>query len=169
VQAVLAWFDLSYLEEKFDKWLVYFLGLVEPLTAGELKEMMSRFKSSPRLTAVVTQGKEAADQALLRLFRLQGQDRLDLYRLLSPMATEFLLYMMAKSRQENSRRAISLYFTHLKHLKPELKGRDLLAMGHPAGPMIKEMLNHIHEARLIEEVKTRAEEEDLIIRAFGRP
>ena len=31
VQAVLSWMDLSYLEEKYERWLVYFLGLVEPL------------------------------------------------------------------------------------------------------------------------------------------
>ncbi len=169
VQAVLAWYNLSYLQEKFARWLVYFLGLVEPLAPDELKEMMNRFKPSPRLAAALTQGKEAADQALLSLFRLPEPDRSEIYRLLSPLNTEFLLYMMAKSRQESSRRAISLYFTHLKHLKPELRGRDLVAMGYPAGPLLKEMLNLLHQARLNEEVKTRAEEENLIRRAFGRP
>ena len=169
VQAVLSWYDLLYLEEKFERWLVYFLGLVEPLAPEELREMMNRFKTSPKLATAVTQGKEAADQALLTLFRLQEASRSDIYRLLSPLDTEFLLYMMAKSRQESSRRAISLYFTHLKYLKPELRGRDLVAMGYPPGPLIKEMLSMLHEARLNEEVKTRAEEEELIRRAFGRP
>ena len=75
--------------------------------------------------------------------------------------------MMAKSRQEASRRAISLYFTHLKHLKPELKGRDLIALGYQPGPQIREMLTLLHEARLNEEVQTIGQELALIREHYG--
>jgi tRNA nucleotidyltransferase (CCA-adding enzyme) len=167
VQGVLSWFDLLYLEEKFERWLVYFLGLVEPLNPEELEEMVERFKISPKKALAITRGKEAADQTLLQLYRLGEADRVKIYRLLSPLATEYLLYMLAKTKQETSRKAISLYFTHLKHLKPELRGRDLLALGFAPGPLIKEMLERLHEARLTEEVKTRQEELDLIRRSFG--
>ena len=167
VQAVLSWFDLLYLEEKFDHWLVYFLGLVEPLTPAELEEMVQRFKISPKKAAAIVRGKEMADQTLVRLYQLGEAGRVPIYRLLSFLNTEYLLYMLAKTRQKASKRAISLYFTHLKHLKPELRGRDLLAMGFTPGPLIKEMLERLHEARLNEEVKTRAEEVELIRRGFG--
>jgi len=167
VRAVLAWFDLSYLEEKFDRWLVYFLGLVEPLAPEELKEMLSRFKLPPKLEAAILQGKTEADAALLKLFRLGEPSRSQIYRLLSPIGTEYLLYMMAKSRQEASKRAISLFFTHLKHLKPEVKGRDLLALGFRPGPLIKEILNMLHEARLNEVVQSKREELELIRRCYG--
>ncbi len=167
VQAVLSWFDLLYLEEKFDRWLVYFLGLVEPLTPEELEEMVQRFKISPKKAAAIVAGKEAADQTLNRLYQLGDAGRVPIYRLLSALNTEYLLYMLAKTRQKASKRAISLYFTHLKHLQPELRGRDLLAMGFKPGPLIKEMLERLHEARLNEEVKTRSEEVDLIRRGFG--
>jgi len=167
VQAVLSWFDLLYLEEKFERWLVYFLGLVEPLTPEELREMVQRFKISPKKAAAIARGKETADQTLVRIYQLGDAGRVPIYRLLHPLGTEYLLYMLAKTRQKASKRAISLYFTHLKHLKPELRGRDLLAMGFAPGPLIKEMLERLHEARLTEEIKTRAEEVVLIRRAFG--
>jgi tRNA nucleotidyltransferase (CCA-adding enzyme) len=77
--------------------------------------------------------------------------------------------MMAKSRQEVTRRAISLYFTHLKHLKPDLKGRDLVALGYPPGPLIREMLGLLLDARLNEEVKSRSEERRFILSRFGPP
>jgi tRNA nucleotidyltransferase (CCA-adding enzyme) len=168
VRAVISWFDLLYLGEKYEKWLVYFLGLVEPLTQDELKEMMARFKPSPKLAAAIVHGKEAADQALLKLFREEELSRSQIYHLLNPIGTEFLLYMMAKSRQEATRKAISLYFTKLKHLKPELKGRDLIALGYPPGPQIREMLNLLHEARLNEEVQTIGQELALIRQYYGR-
>jgi tRNA nucleotidyltransferase (CCA-adding enzyme) len=167
VQAVLSWFDLLYLEEKYQRWLVYFLGLVEPLNPEELEEMVRRFKIPSKKAAAITRGKEAADQTLARLYRLGEPGRVAIYRLLSPLDTEYLLYMLAKTRQESSKKAISLYFTHLKHLKPELRGRDFLAMGFTPGPLIKEMLERLHEARLTEEVKTRKEEVEMIRRAFG--
>jgi tRNA nucleotidyltransferase (CCA-adding enzyme) len=166
VQAVLSWYDLLYLEEKFERWQVYFLGLVEPLTTDELREMVSRFRIPPKLAAALITGKEGADQALVRLYRYGEPKRPQLYRLLSPLGTEYLLYMTAKSRQEPSRRAISLYFTHLKHLKPELKGRDLLDLGYPPGPRIKEILDRLLEARLNEEVKTKEEELELVRRLY---
>jgi tRNA nucleotidyltransferase (CCA-adding enzyme) len=169
VQAVLSWFDLLYLDEKYEKWLVYFLGLVEPLNPDELGEMLARFKPSPRLAGAVVSGKEAADHALLKLFRLgEEPPRSRVYHLLNPIGTEYLLYMMAKSRQEASKRAISLYFTHLKHLKPELKGRDLIALGYRPGPRIREMLSLLHEARLNEEVQTIGQELALIRQHYGQ-
>ncbi len=169
VQAVLSWYDLLYLEEKYERWLVYFLGLVEPLNPGELEEMLRRFSLPAKQMTAVVRGKEAADDALVRLFRYGEPGRSQIYHLLAPLDTEYLLYMMAKSRQEPSRRAISLYFTHLKRLQPELKGRDLVAMGYQPGPLIKEMLDRLLEARLNEEVKSRKEEKVFIRRFFGPP
>src|SRR4030043_2032134 len=128
--------------------------------------MLSRFNLSPKQARAILKGKEDAEQALVRLFRYGEATRPQIYHLLAPLDTEFILYMMAKSRHESSRRAISLYFTHLKHLKPELKGRDLLALGYHPGPLIKEMLDRLLEARLTEKVKSRAEERDFIRRYF---
>jgi tRNA nucleotidyltransferase (CCA-adding enzyme) len=169
VLAVLSWYDLLYLGDSYKRWLVYFLGLVDHLTLAELAEMLGRFNLSPKQAAAISKGKEAAEQALLRLYRYGEPTRPQVYQLLTPLDTEFILYMMAKSRHEGSRKAISLYFTHLKHLKPELKGRDLVAMGYQPGPLIKEMLDRLLEARLNEKVKSRSEEKDFIRRRFGTP
>jgi tRNA nucleotidyltransferase (CCA-adding enzyme) len=167
IQAVLSWMDLTYLEETFERWLVYFLGLLEPLTSEEIKELLARFKIPAKMAAAILGGKEAADQALLKLFRLGEPSRSQIYHLLAPISTEYLLYIMAKSRQEASRRFISLYFTHLKHLKPELRGRDLISLGFQPGPQIRDILHMLHEARLNEVVQSKREELDLIRRTFG--
>jgi tRNA nucleotidyltransferase (CCA-adding enzyme) len=169
VQAVLSWFDLLYLGERYNRWLVYFLGLVEHLTLAELQEMLARVNLSPKQAAAINQGKEAADRALVQLFQYGEATRPQIYHLLAPLGPEFILYMMAKSRHETSRKAISLYFTHLKNLKPDLKGRDLVALGYRPGPLIKEMLDRLLEARLNEQVKSRRQEKDFIRRAFGPP
>jgi tRNA nucleotidyltransferase (CCA-adding enzyme) len=169
IQAVLSWYDLLFLEDHYRRWLVYFLGLVEPFSANELTDMLKGFNISPKLAGSIVQGKEAADRALTSLFRLGEPTRSQIYHLLTALETEYLLYILAKSRQEASRRFISLFFTHLKKLKPEMRGRDLVALGYQPGPLIKEMLERLLEARLNEMVKSRREEKEFIRRAFGPP
>jgi tRNA nucleotidyltransferase (CCA-adding enzyme) len=169
LQAVLSWYDLLYLEDRYQRWQVYFLGLVEALSPQELQEMLRGFNLSPKLTATLVQGKEAADRTLATLVRLGEPGRSQIYHLLAPLAVEDLLYMLGKSRQEPPRRSISLFFTHLKKLKPELRGRDLVAMSYQPGPLIKEMLSRLLDARINEEVKSRKEEKDFIRRFFGPP
>jgi hypothetical protein len=44
-----------------------------------------------------------------------------------------------------------------------------VALGYQPGPLIKEMLDRLLEARLTEKVKSRREEKDFIRRAFGPP
>jgi tRNA nucleotidyltransferase (CCA-adding enzyme) len=167
IQAVLSWMNLSYLEETFDRWLVYFLGLVEPLSSEELEELLRRFKLPHKTAAAIRGGKEAADQALMKLFRLGEPSRSQIYHLLAPISTEYLLYIMAKSRQEASKRFLSLYFTHLKHLKPELRGKDLIGLGFEPGPQIRDILNMLHEARLNEAVQSKRQELELVRRTYG--
>jgi tRNA nucleotidyltransferase (CCA-adding enzyme) len=168
IQAVLSWYDLLYLGERYERWLVYFLGLAERLAPEELKDVVARLKLSPKLAQAMLTQKEGADLALLELFRLGEPSRSRIYHLLHPLDTEYLLYMMARTRHEPSKKVISLYFTQLKNLKPELKGRDLVGMGYPPGPQIKEMLEALMEARLSEEVKTKAEEREFIRKHFPR-
>ena len=53
VQAVLSWYDLFYLEEKYERWLVYFLGwwnLSTPGTGGDVQ----RFNLPPKLAAALS-------------------------------------------------------------------------------------------------------------------
>ncbi|MGQ9921623.1 MAG: hypothetical protein ACUVRZ_09895, partial [Desulfobacca sp.] len=81
-----------------------------------------------------------------------------IYYLLHELSTEFLLYMMAKTRQESTKRAISLYFTQLKNTRPLLTGKDLQQLGYEAGPRYRFMLQKLLEAHLDGLVRTKEEE-----------
>ena len=59
-------------------------------------------------------------------------------------------------------RNIKLYSDKLQHIKPLLNGNDLIEMGIPPGPHIKEILNKLLDARLDGEVKTRQDEEEMV-------
>ncbi|MFP3867599.1 MAG: CBS domain-containing protein [Desulfobacteraceae bacterium] len=169
VRGVLSWHDLLFLDEPYEPWLVYFLGLIEPLKGEQLRELTRRLNIKPKMAETMLWAKEAADEALIYLYRQPDLGRKEIYHLLHKFPTEYLLYMMAKTRQEVSKRAISLYFTQLKNVQPLLKGRDLRAMGYTPGPHFKVMLERLLDARLNQEVSTIEDEREYIRTHFGRP
>jgi tRNA nucleotidyltransferase (CCA-adding enzyme) len=171
VHHVISWFDLLFLEQRYDRWLIYFYGLIDFLREGGIEELCQRLAMNEKLKKRVMEGKLRADQTLLQIFSWINTDRQpkrsDIYDALNSLSTESKLYMMAKTTQVATRRYISLYFTQLKDTKPLLRGTDLLQMGMKAGPSIKKALTGLLKARLDEQVTTRQDEMEYISKAQG--
>ena len=66
--------------------------------------------------------------------------------------------MMAATKQEKVKRSISNYFTRLRHIDTSIKGKDLKKMGHEPGPVYREILQAVLDAKLNGQVKTRSDE-----------
>jgi tRNA nucleotidyltransferase (CCA-adding enzyme) len=171
IHDVIAWFDLLFLEQRYERWLIYFYGLMDLIKEGEREELCQRLAMNDRLRKRVKEGKLQADQVLLQIFSWINTDRRpkrsEIYDVLDPLSIESKLFMMAKTTQVATRRYISLYFTQLKDTKPILKGTDLIQMGMKSGPSIKKALSGLLKARLDEQVITRQDEMEYISRAQG--
>ena len=169
IRGVLAWHDLLFLDDPYDRWYVYFLGLIEPLKEEQLLELIHRLNMPAKFSETLLWAKGAADHTLFRLYRQENASPKEIYYLLNELSTEFLLYMMAKTRQESTKRAISLYFTQLKNTRPLLAGKDLLELGYEPGPRYKLMLKQLLDAHLDGQVRTKEDEIDYLRRRFGKP
>jgi tRNA nucleotidyltransferase (CCA-adding enzyme) len=171
IHHVIAWFDLLFLEERYERWLIYFYALVDCLKESEVEELCQRLNMNDRLRKKVIEGKREANQALLKIFSWINADyepkRSEIYGMIDPLSTEEKLYMMAKTTQVDTRRYISLYFTQLKDTKTLLRGDDLIEMGMKPGPSIKNILSNLLKARLDEQVTTRQDEMAYIRRTQG--
>jgi len=171
IHHVIAWFDLLFLEERYERWLIYFYGLIDFLKEAEVEELCQRLAVNDKLRRKIGEGKRQANQTLLQIFSWIHTDhhpkRSEIYTILDPLSTEEKLFMMAKTTQMETRRYISLYFTQLKDTKPLLRGADLIQMGIKPGPSIKRTLTNLLKARLDEEVITRQDEMEYISRAQG--
>ena len=171
IHHVIAWFDLLFLEQRYERWLIYFYGLMDFIKEGERGELCQRLAMNDRLRKRVKEGKLGADQVLLQIFSWINTDRhpkrSEIYDVLDPLSIESKLFMMAKSTQVTTRRYISLYFTQLKDTKPLLRGADLIQMGMKSGPSIKKALSGLLKARLDEQVITRQDEMEYISKAQG--
>ena len=171
IHHVISWFDLLFLEQQYERWLIYFYGLIDFLKEGEIEDLCRRLAMNERLKKRVKEGKLQADQALLQIFSWIDADRKpkrsEIYYILDPFSIESKLFMMAKTTQVETRRYISLYFTQLKDTKPLLRGMDLIKMGMKSGPSIKKALTGLLKARLDEQVITRQDEMEYISKAQG--
>lgn len=166
IHHVISWFDLLFLKEKYNRWIIYFWGLLDSLKREEIEEVCKRLDMSDKIRKKVIEERYQADQTLMKIFSWincgKTPKRSEIYEILSPLSTETILFMMAKTSQKETRRIISLYFTQLKDIKPLLKGSDLIQIGIKPGPLIKKVLNQLLEARLDEKVITREDEIEYI-------
>ena len=56
---------------------------------------------------------------------------------------------------------------HLRHIRPELDGHDLINLGVPEGPLIGELLNELCELRIERSISTVQEEKDHVTRRLS--
>ncbi len=66
--------------------------------------------------------------------------------------------MMAITKQQRIKKAISHYFTNLRRVKVALKGRDLKKMGVVPGPVYRDILQAALDAKLNGKLKTHKDE-----------
>ncbi len=165
------WFELLYTGEVLEKWLVYFLCLIDDLDRSAVSAICRHLEIPPRFLSQLSDEREAARRTLTKLQRRRRdvEPRASvLFKTLNPFSTETLLYMLAKAENEQVRRWISHYFTHLRGVTPLLSGHDLLGMGLQPGPHFKKILEFLRDARLNGRVATREEEITLVRRRFSK-
>ncbi|GBC59408.1 polyA polymerase [Desulfonema ishimotonii] len=158
VKKVLAWHDLLFLDEAYLRWVVYFMVLIRQFDRETTRQICEKFAMSPRHQVIFCKDRFLADRCLFYLGRNIPLKNSILYRELSAFRAELLLYMMAVTRSRAIKKGISQYFTHLRHITTSVKGRDLKAMGIEPGPVYREILDAILDARLNGKLRSRDDE-----------
>jgi len=158
LKKVLSWHDLLFLEEPYMKWAVYFLALTRHCDPETIRAICDRIEIAPRYRGVFTKDRFDADRCMQWMERHQPLANSTLYHQLTGFKIELILYMMAATKRQNVKRSISNYFTRLRHVQPSVTGKDLLAMGLDPGPVFREILQAVLDAKLNGQLKTRSDE-----------
>ena len=167
IRSVLAWYQLSYLGNDCRNWLVYFLALADSLDPEGLGEFCKRLEFSPSLSRWVVEGRKKAMKVGHDFYRKQEHKPSEIYHLLEDLDVEWLLFIMAKTQQEETRRAISLYFRELRGVRPALRGKDLKEMGIVPGPIYRKILDLLLDGRLNDDLTSREEEVEFVRHHFS--
>ncbi len=164
IKKTIAWYNLLFLEEKIDTWKIYWYGLTYHLDVSELRELHKKFEMNENEHKKILSQREGLDELIKAL--IQKPSNYEVYKLLSRYDTETLLYIMAKAKNEELRKIISNYFTKWKHIRPQIRGKDLLNMGFKPGPIFGKILEAVHEAKLNGIVKSKEDEIEFVRERF---
>ncbi len=150
IDRVLTWHRLLYVEANPEVWRVYLLGLMFDWSFGDAAELAERLNFSQSLSKEIlslrTQLFEVNE--LLLQWNIRQSSKSELHRLLEPVSLEGVLFLMARCNRENIKRSISHYLTTLRHMSPDIGGKDLIAMGLPPGPVVGEILYQVLAAKI---------------------
>jgi tRNA nucleotidyltransferase (CCA-adding enzyme) len=163
IQETLAWFKLLFFEEELNRSHLFLMALLNELTEPERSEALQRLYVPPSARKEILEGIEQSEKVLAGL---RGASEKEIYDAMTHLDVPAILFAMARTRDREQKKAISLYLTTLRKIKPELTGKDLKKMGYPPGPLFKEILTALLEERLERRIKSREEEIAFVKKKF---
>jgi tRNA nucleotidyltransferase (CCA-adding enzyme) len=144
--------------EKVSWWLVNLLALIDNLDLNKTTQLAKRFKFKRKNFAKIITTKKI-EKALLRpLAQRKKMLPSGIYRKLTGLSLESLLFMLSKTSSRRARRRIILYLATLRKMKTKITGTDLKKLDLESGLKFREILDKILEARLDGRIKTKKEE-----------
>jgi len=162
VKKVLSWHDLLFLEEPYMRWAVYFLALTRYCDKKTADEICMRIELAPRYKTILCKERFEADRSMLWMEKSLPTKNSSIYKHLAVFRIELILYMMAATKHETVKRSISNYVTRLKYINTSVTGKDLKKMGLEPGPIYREILQAVLDAKLNGQLKTPNDELDFV-------
>ncbi len=166
-EEVLAWYRLLYRKEGVSHLDLYLMTLLADFKPSEARKAMGRL-GLPQSMKRKIRADRAAFRNLSRRFAVRRRtwSPSQLYRLMAETSREALLLLMALSRDEGIKKAVSDNLTTYSRTATHLKGKDLRYLGITPGPAYKKILHALLYARLDGKVETRDEEINLVKKKY---
>ena len=153
------WYKLSYFATDIEEWLVYFMALAMELPSeNKIALLGERLDLPDKRINFLREAKKKIQEILFRFSRPKTMLPSEIYHTLENCSDEELIYMMAKTQKEETKKAISFYLQKLRAIVPSLTGNDLKALNIEPGPIYKEILKNLLDARLNGELHSKEEE-----------
>jgi tRNA nucleotidyltransferase (CCA-adding enzyme) len=167
-QLAISWFRLLYLDEPCRNWVVYLLAIMSRSGLNELSAFCARFRETAKTTEYLLDQKDRADKALNRLSRDNHIKNSEIVSCFEEITLEGVLYIMAISRKNHVKKAISLYVTSLRHVEACLSGNELITLGYKPGPQFKKILKYLKNLQLDNLGIGQEEASELVKKKFPR-
>jgi len=144
-----------------DTWLVYLIGLFDPLGIREIKSICAKFGL-----------RKGEEKRLLsyKQFKLSWVKELSavtikpsrIFALLEPLSYETILVLRSKHNNKRFKRNLADFLEIYNGLRIYVGGEDLYCLGILPGPGYKEIFTQVLNAKLNGKVKNKEEELELI-------
>jgi tRNA nucleotidyltransferase (CCA-adding enzyme) len=159
MHGVYQWHEFLYQGKAMDKVQFYILAVVDNMKLPDVAEFAARMEISERFRKRAVENVEHLRLTMARLSKsMTGIRKSEVYRLLDGLSREAMLFIMAKTRSQEVKKAISKYITHHDSHRPFTTGNDLKRLGVPEGPLYKEILEDLKDAKIDLNLKTKEAE-----------
>ena len=163
MHAVFKWYELLYRGKPCDRLPYYILGLIDHMKHEEAVEFCKKTEMTETLKKRTIENIEKIRDTLVKLGTgIVGMKKSEIYKLFEPLSQEGKLFIMAKTKSEETKKALSNYITYIDTFKTILTGEDLKKLGIKEGPLYKEILDKLKEAKIDMNLKTKEEETNFI-------
>ncbi|MEI6152769.1 MAG: CBS domain-containing protein [Deltaproteobacteria bacterium] len=160
---VLKWYELLYSGKPCDRIQFYVLGLVDHVKEEDILEFCRKTETTESFKERLVENAKHIGETMLKFaIGLQMMKKSEIYKQLEPLSLEAKLFIMSKTRSEEIKKSISNYITYKDSYKPLLTGIDLKRMHIKEGPVYKEILDHLKEAKIDLNLKTKDDEAGFI-------
>lgn len=156
---VYTWYELLYKGKTPERVQYYVLGLTDHLKSEDISVFCNNMEMNESTRKRIISNAERIRDAMAKLsMGISVMKRSAIFRILELLSTEAMLFIMAKTRSEEIRKAISGYITNRDLYKPFTTGEDIKRIGLPEGPLYKEVLEKLKDAKIDTHLKTKEEE-----------
>jgi tRNA nucleotidyltransferase (CCA-adding enzyme) len=159
MHAVYQWHEFLYQGKPVDRVQFYILAVVDNMKLPDVAKFAAGMEISERFRKRSIENVEHLRLAMARFSQgVAGIKKSEIYRMLDSLSREAMLFIMARTRSDEVKKAISAYITHNNAYKPFTTGEDLKKLGVPEGPLYKEVLEKVKEAKIDLDLKTKEAE-----------
>ena len=163
MHAVLQWYELLYRGQPCDTQAFYALGLLDRMGFEQVEDFCKRTEVAESLKRRILENTERFRDATSKLpAAIYTGKKSEIYKVLEPLSQEAKLFIMAKTKSEEIKKAISNYVTYKDVLKPIFTGEDLKKLGIKEGPVYKEILETLKDAKIDLNLRTKEDEESFV-------
>ncbi|MHB1255506.1 MAG: CBS domain-containing protein [Dethiobacteraceae bacterium] len=167
IREMIAWAGRNWPDAAVSPSALYLAALMLELPFQEARHLCRRLRLPRNEVERVLAAVESVPQLLTKLLTPESLKNSELYHLFSGLPAEVLLILQAENSLSRIWESTSLYWEKLRHIKPDVGGRDLLAEGYLPGPVFQEVLLALKDARLDRQVLNREEELSLARKLFA--
>ncbi len=167
-----SWFDLLYTGERYHRWLAYLICLLEPLSEKGMARVCRWLDLQLRYRELLLEELPKGLYALRAAQRRSQSKRVasnsEIFHWFCGLSLEVILYLMARTADEQVRKWISQYVTHLRKVEVVLNGHDLIELGLRPGKHFHGVFLALLNARLDGEISSKTDEIEMVRSRFLR-
>lgn len=148
------WFKSQSFKERLDTWLIYLMALLDSLSRKDKAKLLADFnlKTEDRKRIL------GCDISLLKFLRSKVISISQVYRVLSPLSCESILFLKAKNQSQLADFRMAEFLGKYSHVNLSISGTDLRRIGFGQDKKIGRVLFEALVAKIDGRLKNRNDE-----------